>query len=229
VNAFEFDSEGNIPKDIVEELFNEKGDCGYNCYFCHHNKHGAQNEKHQVPIREDVCTIWKENKLKNVHTYKHDCESCYFLGTVNLNEPYNQHTKFDLYVCVQDSKITNVHEHSLIARYSSEPSEYASMHSPYLFDLMFSRPRTDKPGFTQFGMASDELHALVFIRWRTWLLTKVSEYKFLNLMYDCFKITVDRSPNHHRLMSDLGLYPPMKILSEEEWNKRAEEVNANKS
>ena len=44
--------------------------------------------------------------------YKHDCENCKFLGTLNNT---------DLYVCAIQNKIDTV-----IARYSSEPGDYIS-------------------------------------------------------------------------------------------------------
>lgn len=46
-------------------------------------------------------------------TYTHDCDSCQFLGTVNVQERVT-----DLYYCGK--------EPTLIARYSSEGSDYAS-------------------------------------------------------------------------------------------------------
>ena len=44
--------------------------------------------------------------------YKHDCANCKYLATLN---------NMDLYVCARQNKID-----TLIARYSSEPSDYSS-------------------------------------------------------------------------------------------------------
>ena len=44
--------------------------------------------------------------------YKHDCDNCKFLATLNNK---------DLYVCARQKKIDTV-----IARYSSEPGDYIS-------------------------------------------------------------------------------------------------------
>ena len=208
--------DGSYNKYEVEAEYKNKGKCIYNCWNCHHSKWGARSGEHQFPDREKDCTIRSKYELKNVHTYKHDCESCDFLGTVNLNEPYNKHTKLDLYVCAH--KPLPVFEHSLLARYGSHGYEYMSCHPNYLHDRLF--PLYPEKDHKQFSLASEELYSLLFSRWKKWYGEKHGKYNFNLAMYECYKPTVERSQHNSRLMSDLGIYPPMKILTEEEFNER---------
>jgi len=154
--------------------------------------------------------------MKQKHHYQHDCDSCDFLGTVNLNTPYNGHTKLDLYVCAH--KPLPVWENSLLARYGNEGQEYMSCHPNYLHDRKFPIfPEEEKNH--KFDLATEELYALLFSRWKKWYGKKFGEYKFHKAVYECYKSTVERSQHNSHLMSDLGLHPPMTEVTEEEYYK----------
>jgi len=67
------------------------------------------------------------NKIAG-NIFEHDCDKCHYLGTIRYPEPLSTgkqvFTNADLYFCA------NSYDDSLIARFSSEGSDYAScMHS----------------------------------------------------------------------------------------------------
>ncbi len=60
-----------------------------------------------------LITAWLNQKPR----YIHDCKKCKFLGTFR---------EFDLYACGEEVDVEKIEVETLIARRSSEPSDYSS-------------------------------------------------------------------------------------------------------
>jgi hypothetical protein len=82
--------------------------------------------------------------MRKTPRYTHDCDQCRFIGRL---------IQYDLWICHEDDPVSN----SLIARYSSEPSHYASMAD---FDQRTQRTIQQEIG----GLTPDQVIVLATIR-----------------------------------------------------------------
>jgi len=120
--------------------------------------------------------------------YTHDCDACIFLGTVNLNNSYNEHTTIDIYVCPVDH--TPIHDETIIARYGDDGPDYISSQPEILFSRMYSKKPEDN---SQFDMAIQELHMQMFSRWKGWLAKNKSATTYGIAIHKCFEALNERN------------------------------------